>query len=71
MNLDIKAQFVLSGVKQWQVVQALGVGESTLTRMLRRKLTDEEKTRILAAVASVEGRARAKDEGYANESHTA
>ena len=60
MNLDIKAQFVLSGVKQWQVAQEMGIGESTLTRMLRRKLTDEEKTRILAAVATLEGNSQVK-----------
>ena len=38
------------GVKQWQIADEIGVGETTLCRMLRRELTPEMKEKVLAAI---------------------
>lgn len=50
MNQEIKKIFKETGVKQWQVAQQLGIGESTLCRMMRVELSPNMKAAILEAV---------------------
>lgn len=49
-NDDIRQAMIKHGVRQWQVADALGVGEVTLCKYLRRELNNEEKKEILNAI---------------------
>lgn len=48
-NIKLREAIKRSGVRHWQVAEALGVGESTFGRMLRRELPYEKKLQVLAA----------------------
>lgn len=50
MNKDLQELASGKGVKQWQIADEIGVGETTLCRMLRRELTPEMKEKVLAAI---------------------
>ena len=39
-----------AGVKLWELAEALGIADSTLSRHLRRELPDEEKQKILEII---------------------
>jgi uncharacterized protein (DUF433 family) len=52
-NLDIRQRIRDSKIYAWQVAEHLGIHENTLFRMLRRDLTDLEKTQILAAIETI------------------
>ena len=45
-NIDIKQRAVASGVRHWQIAQALGVSDFTFSRMLRNELNKEKKAEI-------------------------
>lgn len=49
-NLDIRRAAAGAGVKLWQVAEALGIADCSLSRKLRRELPQEEKARILAII---------------------
>ncbi len=49
-NTDIRIQLKKTGVRQWQVAETLGIGESTLCRKMRKELPEEEKEIILNAI---------------------
>lgn len=42
-----------AGVPLWRVAEAMGVSEPTLTRKLRKELSKEEQTRVLAIIARI------------------
>lgn len=46
-NQDIRRTAAGAGVKLWQIAEALGIADCSLSRKLRRELPPEEKTRIL------------------------
>lgn len=45
-NIDIREEAKKSGVKLWQIAEALGIFESSFSRKLRHELPKEEKERI-------------------------
>ena len=50
MNEDVKALFKEKNVRQWQVAEALGMHESSLSRTLRKEVDLETKLKIFDAV---------------------
>ena len=52
-NLEIRRAAAGAGVKHWQIADKLGIAETTFCRRLRRDLPDEEKQKILAAIAEL------------------
>jgi hypothetical protein len=49
-NQEIRLAARGAGVPLWQLAEALGVSEPTMTRKLRHELPDDEKARILAII---------------------
>jgi len=45
-NTDIRYAAAGAGVKLWQIADALGIPDSSLSRRLRRELPAEEKEKI-------------------------
>lgn len=46
-NKDIREKARNSGVRLWQIADALGIQESFFSKKLRKELSDEEQTQIL------------------------
>lgn len=57
-NLDIRLAATRYNVKLWQIAEAIGVTDGTLSRKLRKELSEDEKTKILDTIKSLsmEGR---------------
>jgi len=53
MNVDVRLKAVESGVRLWQVAQALGITDGSFSRKLRTELSDEEKTEIFSVIKSI------------------
>lgn len=53
VNAEIKALMREKGVRQWQVAEALGMSEATITRTLRRDLSPEMKDRMIQAINKI------------------
>ena len=49
-NTDIKVAAIRAGVKLWELAEALGIADTSLSRKLRRELLDDEKQRILEII---------------------
>lgn len=49
-NQEIRNAIRSAGVRQWQVAEAMGLREDTLSRKLRHELNEETKRKVLAAV---------------------
>ncbi len=49
-NQDIRRTAAGAGVKLWQIAEALGIADCSLSRKLRRELPAEEKERIFAII---------------------
>lgn len=49
-NKEIKDSIKSANLYQWQVAEALGVGESTFSRKMRKELPEEEKAIILNTI---------------------
>lgn len=49
-NTDIRHAISAAGLKHWEVADALGISEATLTRWLRRDLPEEKRGDILATI---------------------
>lgn len=54
-NEDIRVKVISSGLKMWQVADALGIHDGSLSRKLRKELSLEEKDKIFAAIDRVSG----------------
>lgn len=52
-NKDIRLAAAGAGIHLWQIAQALGVTDSTFSRMLRVELTPADKQRIAAIISSL------------------
>lgn len=53
-NLDIRKAIETSNFKYWQVANKLGMTDGNFSRMLRIKLTKENKERVLNAINELE-----------------
>ena len=49
-NKDLRDEFRVANVKQWEVAEAMGISEMTLVKWLRRELPDEKKTFVREAI---------------------
>ena len=49
-NEDIRRAAAGTGVKLWQVAEAMGMADSSLSRKLRRELEPEDKARVYAVI---------------------
>ena len=49
-NQDIRRTAAGAGVKLWQIADALGVADCSLSRKLRKELPQEEKDRIFGII---------------------
>lgn len=49
-NLDIRTAIRISGLKHWQVAEAIGVSEGTLCVWLRTELSPERRERVVQAL---------------------
>ncbi len=65
-NTEIKRAIKEKGLKQWEVAEALGVAETTLTRWLRKDPEPEKEAEIFNAIHKLaEDKLRAKLAGSA------
>lgn len=49
-NQDIRRTAAGAGVKLWQIAEALGIADCSLSRKLRRELPKEEKDQIFSII---------------------
>ena len=49
-NAEIRRAAGGAGVKLWELAEALGVADATLSRKLRRELPEDEKQKILEII---------------------
>lgn len=49
-NQDVRRTAAGAGVKLWQIAEALGIADCSLSRKLRRELPAEEKERIFSII---------------------
>lgn len=52
-NADLRQTAKNAGVYFWQIAGLWGVSEAYMTRLMRRELTTEERTRFLDAVQTI------------------
>ena len=52
-NVDIRRAAARSGVKLWQIADALGMTDGNFSRKLRKELPQEEKAEILAIIERI------------------
>ena len=52
INLNKTIQFLAAGkgVRQWEIAEEIGIAEETLSRWMRKTLSEDKKTLILAAI---------------------
>lgn len=53
-NVDIRYAAKTSGVKLWQIAEAIGITDSGFSKKLRHELPDCEKKRILEVIEKLE-----------------
>lgn len=49
-NQDIRRAAAGAGVKLWQIADALGIADCSLSRKLRKELSQEEKDKIFSII---------------------
>lgn len=54
-NQDLRNLIRSSNIRNWQVAEELGIADNTFYVMLRKKLSDQEKERILTAIKNIKG----------------
>lgn len=52
-NIDVRRAAAGSGVRLWQVADALGIADAQLSRKLRKELADEEKQKIFEIIRNI------------------
>jgi hypothetical protein len=49
-NREIRKRAAESGIKLWQIADALGMNDGNFSRKLRKELPDEEKQKIIEII---------------------
>lgn len=49
-NQEVREALQNKGMKQWELADMLGISEFTLTRWLRKELTEDKKELLLRAI---------------------
>lgn len=52
-NADIRKAAKVLGVSLWEIADKLKISEPTITRLLRRELSDDRKQELLHTIASI------------------
>ena len=52
-NVDIKLIAAGKGVKLWQIADRLGIADCSLSRKLRKELSQEEKEHLLQIITQI------------------
>ena len=52
-NKDLRDEFRIANVRQWEVAEAMGISEMTLVKWLRRELPEEKKKLVREAIRKV------------------
>lgn len=52
-NVDVRRTAAGNGVRLWQIADALGISDCSLSRKLRKELSVEEKTTIFAIIRNL------------------
>ena len=52
-NKEIRLEAAGAGVKLWQIAEALGIADSSLSRKLRRELPEGEKEAMRAIIRNI------------------
>jgi len=60
-NTEIREAIQRFGLKYWEVAERVGIADTTLTKWLRRELSDERRSQVLAAIDELK-----KEKGYAS-----
>lgn len=56
-NMDIKREAAGAGVKLWEIAEAMGIADCSLSRKLRREMDAEEKEKVRQIIHQIsEGR---------------
>lgn len=50
INQDVRQKASSAGLKLWQIAEALGIADYTLSRKLRKELPDDEKEQIFSVI---------------------
>ena len=58
---EVKRLIVDSGVNAWQVAEAMGIYDSSLSRKFRKDFTDEEVQEVKAAISKILSERTKKD----------
>ena len=57
-NEDLRMEFRIANVKQWEVADAIGISEMTMVKWLRKELDDERKAIVRKGIAAVKEKHR-------------
>ena len=49
-NIDIRTRLIEAGVMHKQLAKEIGIAETSLSRKLRKELSDEEKENLIATI---------------------
>jgi hypothetical protein len=52
-NKDLREEFRIADVRQWEVAEAIGISEVTFVKWLRKELSDEKKKLVREAILKV------------------
>ena len=52
-NFDIKQKALKSGVCLWEVAEAIGIADTSMSRKLRKELPQDEKERIFSIIDQI------------------
>ena len=52
-NKDLRYEFRIANVRQWEVAEAIGISEMTFVKWLRRELPEEKKKLVREAIQKV------------------
>ena len=57
-NAEIRAKLVITGVKQYQVADCLGIADTSFSRKLRKELSEADKLRIFSIIDKLSGKTK-------------
>lgn len=52
-NKDLREEFRIADVRQWEVADAIGISEMTFAKWLRKELPEEKKKLVREAILKV------------------
>ena len=59
-NEDLRNEFRIANVKQWEVAYAIGISEMTMVKWLRRELSPDKKAMVREGIVAVKAKHESK-----------